>query len=284
MKMAVHQRWDRAGQEEQDTTYTKIFVGGLAWETSRDAMRRHFEQYGEILEAVVIADKVTGRSKGYGFVTFRDAEAARRACLDATPIIDGRRANCNLASLGARARAPYSFMQGNRFRVMAPITAANLQHGGSLYMGPPAYMQHGNYAVPYGYPYPTYGYPYMPELLYQQGMYNTYGGLPYPHVYSGPASALSNSSSSYPYMQFMQPGSQSFSMQLPQAAHHGAAAATVSVPQQSYALLPLPSPVASAGATPVFSSASAGVGPSPQLYVAHQQQFAQVPKSDHLSS
>lgn len=51
-----------------DTTYTKIFVGGLAWETQRDTMRRYFEQFGEILEAVVITDKNTGRSKGYGFV------------------------------------------------------------------------------------------------------------------------------------------------------------------------------------------------------------------------
>ncbi|MCO5609803.1 hypothetical protein L7F22_064035 [Adiantum nelumboides] len=282
MKMAVHQRWDR-GQEEQDTTYTKIFVGGLAWETGRDAMRRHFEQYGEILEAVVIADKVTGRSKGYGFVTFRDPEAARRACVDATPIIDGRRANCNLASLGARARTPFSFMQGNRFRVVAPITAASLQHGG--YMGPPSYLQHGNYAVPnYGYPYPTYGYPYMPDLLYHQGMYNTYGGLPYPHVYSGPAAATGNASSSYPYMQYMQPTSQGFSMQLPQAAYHGAAAPSVSVPQQSYALLPIPSPVTSTGVTPAFSSASAGVSSTPQLFLAHQQQFPQMPKSDHVSS
>lgn len=51
-----------------DTTYTKIFVGGLAWETQRDTMRRYFEQFGDILEAVVITDKNTGRSKGYGFV------------------------------------------------------------------------------------------------------------------------------------------------------------------------------------------------------------------------
>lgn len=52
-----------------DTTYTKIFVGGLAWETQRDTMRRYFEQFGEIQEAVVITDKSTGRSKGYGFVS-----------------------------------------------------------------------------------------------------------------------------------------------------------------------------------------------------------------------
>ncbi|XP_039041971.1 probable RNA-binding protein ARP1 [Hibiscus syriacus] len=85
-----------------DTTLTKVFVGGLAWETPQEAMRRHFQKYGEILEAVIISDKLTGRSKGYGFVTFKDAEAANKACEDPAPVINGRRANCNIASLGAR--------------------------------------------------------------------------------------------------------------------------------------------------------------------------------------
>lgn len=52
-----------------DTTFTKIFIGGLEWETQRDTRRRYFEQFGEILEAVVITDKTTGRSKGCGFVS-----------------------------------------------------------------------------------------------------------------------------------------------------------------------------------------------------------------------
>lgn len=52
-----------------DTTFTKVFVGGLAWETQSETMRRYFEQFGDILEAVVITDKNTGRSKGYGFVS-----------------------------------------------------------------------------------------------------------------------------------------------------------------------------------------------------------------------
>lgn len=52
-----------------DTTLTKVFVGGLAWETPKEAMRDHFEKYGDILEAVIISDKLTGRSKGYGFVS-----------------------------------------------------------------------------------------------------------------------------------------------------------------------------------------------------------------------
>lgn len=52
-----------------DTTLTKVFVGGLAWETPKEVMKEHFDKYGEILEAVIISDKLSGRSKGYGFVS-----------------------------------------------------------------------------------------------------------------------------------------------------------------------------------------------------------------------
>lgn len=52
-----------------DTTLTKVFVGGLAWETPKETLREHFEKFGDILEAVIISDKHTGRSKGYGFVS-----------------------------------------------------------------------------------------------------------------------------------------------------------------------------------------------------------------------
>ncbi|TVU28577.1 hypothetical protein EJB05_20099 [Eragrostis curvula] len=83
-----------------DTTLTKVFVGGLAWETPSEGLREHFQGYGEILEAVVITDRETGRSKGYGFVIFRDPEAAQRAVQDPNPVIAGRRANCNIASMG----------------------------------------------------------------------------------------------------------------------------------------------------------------------------------------
>ncbi|CAN4112872.1 unnamed protein product [Withania somnifera] len=104
-----------------DTTLTKVFVGGLAWETPKEAMREHFDKYGDILEAVIISDKLTGRSKGYGFVTFKDAESAKRACEDANHIINGRRANCNLASLGAR-----------RCRTPLPITPSPPQQGANV--------------------------------------------------------------------------------------------------------------------------------------------------------
>lgn len=127
-----------------DTTYTKIFVGGLAWETKSDTLRRYFEPFGEILEAVVISDKNTGRSKGYGFVTFRDPEAAKRACSNANPVIDGRRANCNLASLGR----PMRILPPGHIRSAAPyFRGPQTQSPRSLYVGNPMYQL----PTPYGY-------------------------------------------------------------------------------------------------------------------------------------
>jgi hypothetical protein len=90
---------------QKDTTFTKIFVGGLPYHTTDKSLRDFFEPYGEIEEAVVITDRQTGKSKGYGFVTMRDRIGAERACKEPNPIIDGRKANVNLAYLGAKPRA-----------------------------------------------------------------------------------------------------------------------------------------------------------------------------------
>lgn len=59
----------RRHYSDVDTTYTKVFVGGLAWHTTSETLLQHFAQYGDIEEAVVIIDKQTQRSKGYGFVS-----------------------------------------------------------------------------------------------------------------------------------------------------------------------------------------------------------------------
>lgn len=57
----------------------KIFVGGLAWETTSDGLRAAFESCGAIAEAKVITDRDTGRSRGFGFVTFADAAGCSQA-------------------------------------------------------------------------------------------------------------------------------------------------------------------------------------------------------------
>jgi len=90
--------------QQRDTTWTKLFVGGLPYHTSDKSLREHFEVYGDIEEAVVITDRSTGKSRGYGFVIMSNKEAAERACKEPNPIIDGRKANVNLAILGAKPR------------------------------------------------------------------------------------------------------------------------------------------------------------------------------------
>lgn len=48
----------------------KVFVGGLAWATSDEGLREAFERFGDVVDAKVIVDRDTGRSRGFGFVTF----------------------------------------------------------------------------------------------------------------------------------------------------------------------------------------------------------------------
>ncbi len=57
----------------------KLFAGGLAWATTDDSLRQAFEEFGKVVEAKVILDRETGRSRGFGFVTFADDDAADRA-------------------------------------------------------------------------------------------------------------------------------------------------------------------------------------------------------------
>ena len=58
---------------------SKLFVGGLAWATRDETLREHFAQCGEVTDAKVIMERETGRSRGFGFVTFADAESAAKA-------------------------------------------------------------------------------------------------------------------------------------------------------------------------------------------------------------
>jgi cold-inducible RNA-binding protein len=57
----------------------KLFVGGLSWDTTGDGLREAFAPYGEITESKIITDRDTGRSRGFGFVTFSEDESAKSA-------------------------------------------------------------------------------------------------------------------------------------------------------------------------------------------------------------
>ncbi|KAG5229487.1 RNA-binding protein [Salix suchowensis] len=167
-----------ASEFTHDTTYTKIFVGGLPWETRKDSLQSYFDQFGEIIEAVVIIDRSTGRSKGYGFVNFKDPDSATRACLNPYPVIDGRRANCNLAALGARKKAAGIDRLGPAApRFMAPLNI----HGPSACFN----QQSTQYASPYS----VFGYPIHPQdTSATNNLYNAYGGKQFPFYYPAAAS------------------------------------------------------------------------------------------------
>src|SRR5574341_1202043 len=57
----------------------RCFVGGLAWATDSNALEKAFAQFGDIVEAQIVNDRETGRSRGFGFVTFAEEEPMRSA-------------------------------------------------------------------------------------------------------------------------------------------------------------------------------------------------------------
>jgi cold-inducible RNA-binding protein len=77
----------------------KLFVGGLAWETDSASLGDVFNQFGEVVEARVITDRDTGRSRGFGFVTFQDEEQAQTALREMNGRdLDGRTLRVDLAT------------------------------------------------------------------------------------------------------------------------------------------------------------------------------------------
>lgn len=85
----------------------KLFVGGLSWNTNDDGLRQAFARFGDIDEAKVILDRETGRSRGFGFVTFADGESAKSAIgeMNGTSL-DGRSIKVNEAEERQRSPRP----------------------------------------------------------------------------------------------------------------------------------------------------------------------------------
>lgn len=57
----------------------KLFVGGISWNLTVDALKAAFSEVGEVLDCVIIMDRDTGKSKGFGFVTMKTPEEAQKA-------------------------------------------------------------------------------------------------------------------------------------------------------------------------------------------------------------
>lgn len=89
--------WDTASSrgprrnEKRNDMSKKLFVGSLSWNTTSDELRNAFAACGEVTEAKVVMNRDTGRSRGFGFVTYESEQGAARAIetLDGSTL-DGR--------------------------------------------------------------------------------------------------------------------------------------------------------------------------------------------------
>ncbi len=57
----------------------RLFIGNLSWDTTDESLRDAFAQHGKVLDAKVIIDRYSGRSRGFGFVTYENSEMASNA-------------------------------------------------------------------------------------------------------------------------------------------------------------------------------------------------------------
>ena len=91
-------------REKRESMSKKLFVGSLSWDTNDEGLRHAFDVHGAISEAIVISDRDTGRSRGFGFVTFEDDEAADKAvaALNGTEL-DGRTIKVDVAQAKQRS-------------------------------------------------------------------------------------------------------------------------------------------------------------------------------------
>ncbi len=75
----------------------KLYVGNLAWATTSDSLKSAFSQAGEVISAIVMSDKMTGRSRGFGFVEVPDEVAEAAISMWDGKDLDGRMIKVNEA-------------------------------------------------------------------------------------------------------------------------------------------------------------------------------------------
>lgn len=97
--MSTFQQKKKLSQSINASGASKLFVGNLSWSTDDEGLRAHFANFGQILDSIVMRDRDTGRSRGFGFVTMSTDEEANNAinALNESEL-DGRRIKVNLAN------------------------------------------------------------------------------------------------------------------------------------------------------------------------------------------
>jgi len=147
---------------------SKLFIGGLAWHTEEATLRQKFEEFGPVEEAVVVKDRDTGRSRGFGFVRYTQEADAEQAISAMNNVdFDGRAIRVDKASDNGPRGGRGGFGGGFGGRGGGGFNNGPMQYG-----GPPQG----------GYPMNGGG----PNMYQQQPMQYGRGGYPQPGYGSGP--------------------------------------------------------------------------------------------------
>ena len=95
----------------------KIYVGNLAYSASEDDLRKEFEAFGEVVSVNIVRDRITGNSRGFGFVQMGSKQEAQNAisALDGK-VFQGRAYNVKMALPRPNKKSPGNWQGGNRGR------------------------------------------------------------------------------------------------------------------------------------------------------------------------
>jgi len=153
----------------------RVFVGGISWKADESSLANYFSSYGAVTECKIIMDRNTGKSKGYGFVTFQEADTAERVKQTANFFFLGKNMNVGDAvrktnetgNGGGVGRGDRNQQGGYQY---------NQYYNQNYYQQPQGefqyyqYQPNGMYYPQQPYPYP----PYQPQVAYING-----GAIPY---------------------------------------------------------------------------------------------------------
>merc|ERR1719277_2109799 len=119
----------------------KVFVGGLPQDCPTEALTDYFGQFGSITDAIVMTDRETGRSRGFGFVTFEGIESVDKVmAMHQEHSIQGKWIDCKRASEEGSKGAPgKGGGKGGKGKDFGGPPA----YGGGYKGGPPAYSGYG---------------------------------------------------------------------------------------------------------------------------------------------